>query len=72
MMISRVGGTSLILTREQKTLLESIFWLALGYALGWHRIRSVVCVCTTQYVRPPKADPRVESCSILKNDVLIQ
>ena len=35
MMISRVGGTSLILTREQKTLLESIFWLALGYALGW-------------------------------------
>jgi hypothetical protein len=33
-MISRTGGIGLTLTREQKTLLESIFWLALGYGLG--------------------------------------
>jgi hypothetical protein len=35
MTIGGADGTGLILTREQKTLLESIFWLALGCGLGW-------------------------------------
>ena len=35
MTMSRIGGRDLLLTREQETLLESIFWLALGRALGW-------------------------------------
>jgi hypothetical protein len=35
MTISRAGGTDLVLSREQETLLESIFWLALGCALEW-------------------------------------
>ena len=39
---SRAGDTGLILTREQETLLESIFWLALGCALGWQDKECVV------------------------------
>ena len=35
MTISRAGGMGLVLTREQETLLASIFWLALGCVLGW-------------------------------------
>jgi hypothetical protein len=35
MAMSKVDGTDLVLTREQETLLESIFWLVLGCALGW-------------------------------------
>jgi len=41
MTISRAGGTSLVLTREQEALLASLFWLALGRALEW---QDKVCV----------------------------
>ena len=35
MTIGGANSTGLILTREQETLLGSIFWLALGRGLGW-------------------------------------
>jgi hypothetical protein len=42
MTISGADRTGLVLTREQETLLASLFWLALGCALGWQDKQCVV------------------------------